>query len=138
MNVVGSRVCRSKGPAKFADNSAQVGEKIVVQRRGDERLTALGAENNVGKEVCVGVGHVLSPLRGLVGILLDYLTHRLRSGLRSFARFAGCHVEPVTTKGSGIGVWGWGFASATPAPSFPPATYDLPPTGWDTGRQIAD
>jgi len=34
--------------------------------------------------------HVLSPLRGWGGILLEILTHGLRHGLRSFARFAGC------------------------------------------------
>jgi hypothetical protein len=57
-----------------------------VKRGGDKGLAVLGAENHVCEEVRVGVRHVLSPLRGLRGILLEYFTHRLRSGLRSFAR----------------------------------------------------
>jgi hypothetical protein len=72
-----------------------------VKRRGDKGFAVLGAENNVGEQVGEGVRHVLSPLRGLGGILLDSFTHRLRSGLRPFARYAGCDVEWVTRKGLG-------------------------------------
>jgi hypothetical protein len=64
-----------------------------VQGRGDKRFAVLGAKDNVGQEVGVGVGHVLSPLRGWGGILLESLTHGLRHGLRSFARYAGCDTE---------------------------------------------
>jgi len=67
-----------------------------MKRRGDKRLSVLGAEDNVREEVRLGVGHVLSPLRGLGGILLEFLTHGLRHGLRSFARFAGCEAKVDT------------------------------------------
>jgi REP element-mobilizing transposase RayT len=41
-------------------------------------------------------GWVLSPLRGLRGISVESITHRLRSGLRPFARYAGCDGDWVT------------------------------------------
>jgi hypothetical protein len=63
--VVGSGVGGPERAAKLAHDSAQVGKKIVVKRSGDERLAVLGAKDNVREEVRVGVGYVLSPLRGL-------------------------------------------------------------------------
>ena len=65
--MVGPGVCRSEGAAKFAHNPARVGEKIIMQRRGDERRAIRRAENHVGEEMGVGVGQVLSPLRGWGG-----------------------------------------------------------------------
>src|SRR5208283_3231933 len=38
-----------------------------MKRGGDKRLSVFGAKDNVRQEVRVGVGHVLSPLRGLGG-----------------------------------------------------------------------
>jgi hypothetical protein len=64
-----------------------------MKRSGDKRLAVLGAKDHVRQEVCVGVGQVLSPLRG-GGVLLEFLTH-LRHGLRSFALFAGCEAGSV-------------------------------------------
>jgi len=67
VHVVGSRVRSPERTANLAHDSAQVGEQIVMKRGGDKRLTVLGAKDNVREEVRVGVGHALSPLRGLGG-----------------------------------------------------------------------
>jgi len=86
VHVVRSGVCGPEGAAEFAHHSAQVAEKIVLECRSNQWRTVFGAENHVGQQVGVRVGHILSPLRGLREILPDSFTHRLRSGLRPSAR----------------------------------------------------
>ena len=65
--MVGSGVSGPERSANFAYDSSHVGEKIVMQRRGDQRCSVLRAEYHVGKKVRIGVRHLLSPLRGLEG-----------------------------------------------------------------------
>ena len=93
VHVVRSGVCGSEHATQFAHNSAQVAQEIALECRGNQWLAVFGAENHVGQQVGVRMGHILSPLRGLAEILHDSFTHRLRSGLPPFARYAGFEVH---------------------------------------------
>ena len=55
MHVVGSGVRGPERAAKLTHDSAEVGKKIVLKRSGDERLSVLGAKDDVREEVRVGV-----------------------------------------------------------------------------------
>jgi hypothetical protein len=76
VHVVGSGVGGPQHAAKLAHDSAHIGEKIVMQRCGDKRRAVPGTENPFAPP-------------GLGAILLEFFTHGLRHGLRSYARFAG-------------------------------------------------
>ena len=74
------------------------GEKIIVQRRGDKRRAVLGAENDVGEEIGVSVGHVLSPLRGLGGFCSNSSPTACAMGyaLSPASRATGCELASRT------------------------------------------
>jgi len=72
VNVVRSGIRRFQGAAELAQDAAHVNEKTVVKCRGNQRLPVLGAEDHVGEQVSIGMGHGLSPLRGLLGFYPNF------------------------------------------------------------------
>lgn len=66
MNVVDGSINYQSGAVHFANDAAEVGEQVIAEFGFHQGSAFAGAEYEVEKDIAAGVGHFLSPLRGLV------------------------------------------------------------------------